>query len=339
MKSAMIAAAAGSFLAGLFPAAVSAQTSLTIYGVVDAGLVAERGGTEGNVTKLTSGVQSGSRLGFKGMEDLGGGLFAKFVVESGFGLDDGRMGQADADAPGGRLFGRQAYAGLGGRWGELTFGRQYTPHYLALEQTDPFSAGLAGDATNLMGSTLRMNNTVKFSTPAWSGFAGELAYGFGEVAGDRSANRQFGGSVGYVRGPLVLKLAHHRAEDVLGADRTRNTLLAGKFDFGMAAASLGVGVNRGIGDSEDRDYMLGVTVPVGAGSLLASYIRKDDRTAANSDADQWALGYTHSLSRRTNLYTSFARISNDPGAAYSVGNASEAGSGDKAFNIGIRHKF
>lgn len=324
---------------GTLASTASAQTSLTIYGVADAGVVTERGGATGNVTKLTSGVQSGSRLGFKGMEDLGGGMFAKFVLESGFGLDDGSMGQADATAPNGRLFGRQAYVGLGGRWGELTFGRQYTPHYLALEQADPFSGGLAGDSTNLMSTTLRMNNTVKLSTPTWGGLVGELAYGFGEVAGDNTANRQVGAAVGYANGPLVLKLAHHRAEDALGVDNARNTLLAGKFDFGMAAASVGVGVNRGLGDADDRDYMLGVTVPVGAGSILASYIRKDDRTGANSDADQWALGYTHALSKRTNLYTSFARISNDPGAAYTVGNASEAGSGDKAFNIGIRHKF
>lgn len=324
---------------GTLTGAASAQTSLTIYGVVDAGIVSERGGTAGSTTKLTSGVQSGSRLGFKGMEDLGGGLFAKFVVESGFGLDDGRMGQSDASAPNGRLFGRQAYVGLGGRWGELTFGRQYTPHYLALEQVDPFGTGLAGDSTNLMSTVMRMDNTVKFSTPAWGGFVGEVAYGFGETPGDNKSNRQVGAGVGYANGPLVLKLAHHRAEDALGIDQVRNTLVGGRFDFGMAAASLGVGMNRGLGDAKSRDYMLGVTVPVGAGSFLASYIRKDDRTLANSDANQWALGYTYALSKRTNLYTSFARINNDPGAAYTVGNASEAGTGDKAFNIGLRHKF
>lgn len=311
----------------------SAQTSLTIYGLVDAGVVYERGGPGGSVTKLTSGVQSGSRLGFKGIEDLGGGLSAKFALESGFGIDNGTMGQ------GGLLFGRQAFVGLGGRWGDVLLGRQYTPHFLALDEVDPFGTGLAGSSTNLMATVPRMNNTLKYSTPAWSGLTGELAYGFGEVAGDRSANRQFGASLGYLRGPLVLKLAHHRAEDAVGIDRSRNTLLAGKLDFGRATASLGVGLNRGTGTADNRDYMLGVTVPVGPGALMASFIRKDDRSLANSDADQWALGYTYSLSRRTNLYTSFARIDNDPGAAFTAGNATEPGSGDKAFNIGIRHKF
>lgn len=335
MKKSLIVLTAFGTLTGT----AAAQTSLTIYGVVDAGIVAERGGATGNTTKLTSGVQSGSRLGFKGMEDLGGGMYAKFVLESGFDLDDGTMGQADADAPNGRLFGRQAFVGLGGQWGELTFGRQHTPHYIALEQTDPFSVGLAGDATNLVNTVQRMNNTVKYSTPEWSGFVGELAYGFGEVAGDNTANRQVGAALGYANGPLLVKLAHHRAEDALGLDQARNTLLAGRYDFGMAAASLGVNVTRGLGIVDNRDYMLGVSVPVGSGSVLASFIRKDDRTGANSDADQWALGYTYALSKRTNFYTSFARISNDPGATYTVGNASEAGTGDKAFNVGIRHRF
>ena len=327
-SSLIVLAALGALAGSCF-----AQTSLTIYGIVDAGVVYERGAAAGNVTKLTSGVQSGSRLGFKGIEDLGGGLSAKFTLESGFNTDNGTLGQ------GGLLFGRQAWVGLGSRWGDLTFGRQYSPHFAALDQIDPFGTGLAGSSTNLIPTVTRMNNTVKLSTPAWSGFVGELAYGFGEVPGDSSANRQMGASVGYANGPLVLKLAHHTTENALGTDNARNTLLAGKFDFGRAAASLGVGVDRGLGDARSRDYLLGVTVPVGAGTFLASFIRRDDRSATNGDADQWAIGYTYALSQRTNLYTSFARINNEPGAAYTVGNATDLGSGDKAFNIGIRHKF
>jgi len=324
---------------GAFSTAASAQTSVTVYGTVDAGIVAERGGADGNVTKLTSGVESGSRLGFKGTEDLGGGLSAKFVLESGFKLDDGSMAQADADAPNGRLFGRQAYVGLGGNWGNVTLGRQYSPHYLALTQIDPFGAGLAGDSTNLVSTVLRMNNTIKYTTPEWSGFDGELAYGFGEVPGDTAASRQIGAAIGYDNGPLLVKLAHHSVENDTGTDRAHSTLLGAKYDFGIAAASLGVNVNKGFAGADSRDYLVGVSVPFGASTILASFIRKDDRTAANSDADQWALGYTYALSKRTNFYTAYGRIKNKNGAAYTVGNATEAGSGDKAFNIGIRHSF
>lgn len=311
----------------------AAQTSLTIYGLVDAGVVTEHGGPAGSVTKMGSGIQSGSRLGFKGMEDLGGGLFAKFALESGFNTDTGAQSQS------GLLFGRQAWVGLGGGWGDVTLGRQYTPHYLLLEQTDPFSAGLAGNAANLMSTVQRTDNTIKYTSPDWSGFSGELAYGMGEVPGNSTANQQIGASVGYARGPLMLKIAHQRVDNAIGTDNAKNTLIAGRYDFGRVAASLGVGMNKGLGAVDSRDYMLGVTVPVGAGNILASYIKKDDRSVLNADADQWAIGYTYALSKRTNLYTSYARISNNPGAAYTVGNASDPGTGDKALNFGLRYKF
>jgi predicted porin len=336
MKKSLIALA----VFGTIATSASAQTGVSIYGLVDAGVVSERGGAAGNVTKLTSGVQSGSRLGFKGTEDLGGGLSAKFVLESGFKIDDGTSAQPQpTTAPNGTLFGRQAYVGLGGQWGNVFLGRQYTPHYLALSQIDPFGAGLAGDAANFIPTELRMNNTIKYTTPEWSGFNGELAYGFGETPGDNKANRQVGASIGYANGPIVVKLAHQRIENAAATDRSRNTLLAGKWDFGVAAASLGVDVNKGVGIADSRDYLVGVSVPFGASTFLASYIRKDDRSALNRDANQWALGYTYAMSKRTNLYSSYGRVNNKNGATYTVGNATEVGTGDKTFNIGVRHSF
>jgi predicted porin len=329
MKKSLLALAVLSAFTGI----AYAQTSITVYGIVDAGIVSERGGPAGTVTKLTSGVQSGSRLGFRGTEDLGRGLAAKFVLETGIAIDTGGFNQN------GTAFGRQAYVGLSGGWGAVTLGRQYTPHYLAVVDVDPFAAGLAGYAPNLVTTVLRMNNTIKYTTPAWSGFIGELGYGFGEVPGNNTANRQIGAAVGYANGPLVAKLAYHTVDDAIGADRARNTLLMGKWDFGVAAASLGVNVNKGIGAIDNRDYIVGLSAPIGQNTFLASYIRKDDRSGLNNDASQWALGYTYAISKRTNFYTSYARINNDNGAAFTVGNASEAGSGDKAFNVGIRHMF
>jgi predicted porin len=347
---------------GTFAGTASAQTALTIYGLVDAGIVRESGGPNGSTTKLTGGVQNGSRLGFKGAEDLGGGLAAKFVLESGFDTSSGQSGQ------GGRLFGRQAYVGLGGNWGNVTLGRQYTPHYLAIADIDPFGVGLAGNALNLIPTVQRTDNTIKYTTPTWSGFVGDLAYAFGEQAGNNSAARQYGVSVGYANGPLVVKLAHQRANGpavapdtltgfpggIAPGDRSRNTFLGGKWDFGVAAASLAYNTNKGgIVAPDTRDWLLGVSVPYGAGTFLASYIRSNDRTATDADAHQWALGYTHAVSKRTNFYASWARISNDRDLTYRVGNATDTGgpvppgqtnpagfaTGDKAFNIGVRHLF
>lgn len=158
MKKSIVALAVLGALAGT----ASAQSSVTVYGVVDAGIVAEKGGAGGSVTKLTSGVASGSRIGFKGSEDLGGGLSALFLLENGFAVDNGALGQ------GGLLFGRQAFAGLGGGFGTVTFGRQYTPQYLTLALADPFVTGMAGDAANIMPNTgnasSRMDNAIKYAS-------------------------------------------------------------------------------------------------------------------------------------------------------------------------------
>lgn len=331
MKKHVIALAV---LSGIASVASAQTTNVTIYGLVDAGIVNERGGPGGNVTKLTSGVQNGSRLGFKGAEDLGGGLSAKFLLESGFNADNGTSSQ------GGLLFGRQAYVGLGGTsWGNILLGRQYSPHYLAVVDADPFGAGLAGTATNLMSTTVRMNNTIKYTSPDWSGLSGEVAYGFGEVPGDRSGNQQVGAAIGYVKGPLTIRLAHHHFSPQTSDDSVKNTFLMGKWNFGMAALSLGFNRNKGIDLVDNNDILAGVSIPFGVGTILASYIRKNDKSPANADAHQWAIGYTHAMSKRTNLYTSFAHMSNKNGSAFTVGNASDPGTGDKAFNIGVRHLF
>jgi predicted porin len=330
MRALLIVAAALLTLPGLS----QAQTNITIYGIVDAGLVRESGGPAGNVTALGGGVASGSRLGFKGKEDLGGGMSANFLMENGFNADAGSLGQ------GGLLFGRQMYVGLSGRFGEARLGRQYSPYYLALRDiADPFGAGLAGRAGNIMASNTRVDNMVDYTTPKFGGFFADLAYGFGEVAGDTQKNRTIGGAIGYAQGPLVAKLVHHQLNNATASDRTKNTLLTARYQFGWLEGSLGYAINKGTGTADSRDVIVGAAVPFGASRLLASYIRRDDRTPANRDAHQWAVGYLYGLSKRTDLYLAYARISNANGAVFKVGNATDNGSGDKAFNLGIRHTF
>lgn len=310
-----------------------AQTSITAYGIVDAGIVSERGGPAGSVTKLTSGVQSGSRLGFRGTEDLGGGLSAKFVLETGIAVDTGGFNQGNT------AFARQSYVGLNGNFGSVTMGRQYTPHYLVLTTIDPFGTGLAGDSQNLVASPTRMNNTIIYATPELAGFSADLAYGFGEVAGNSHANRQIGTSFGYAAGPLYVRLGHHRSEDAIASGTAKNTILGATYDFKVVKASFAYNRNTGFSTIDSRDWLAGVSVPFGPSTVMASYIRKDDKSAANQDAHQLAIGYTYALSKRTNFYTSYARIDNKNGAAFTVGSAIETGSGDKAFNLGVRHVF
>ncbi|MCL6485327.1 porin [Janthinobacterium lividum] len=310
-----------------------AQSSVTIYGVADAGLVFDKDAAGDRVNRVASGVASGSRIGFKGKEDLGGGLAATFVLESGFNIDTGTSGQ------GGRLFGRQAYVGLTGSAGAVTLGRQYSPYYLALRDVaDPFVIGLAGTASNIMATNYRVDNMLQYSTPTWNKLSGELAYGFGEVPGDNAKNRSMGGAMHYIDGPLNVTLTHHRAED-LQAKQKRNTLLATRYDFGVLQGNFGYADNRAIDSSKSNDILVGFSAPFGATKLVASYIRHNDKSKANRDAQQWAIGAFYALSKRSDLYTGYGHISNKNGATFVVGNATDDGTGTSGFNLGMRHTF
>lgn len=355
---------------GVFSGLAQAQSSVTVYGVLDAGFVRERGGINGNVTRISSGVVSASRIGFRGAEDLGGGWSGIFLLEAGSRIDTGEI-----DAPG-TLFNRHAYVGLKGPYGSFTLGRQYTPYYNALSQVgDPFAAGYAGSAKDLfptVGANTRTSNTLLYVSPNVRGMTGELAYSLGEQAGSSEAGRQIGAALSYSIGRLNARLAHnHRNNDITAAagaaqvppvpaaDRGigRNTLLAANYDFGPAKGYLAYSVDKGLNSAvlpnntnpyggirptastDSRDMLVGVSVPFGASTLLASYIRKEDRTALRQDADQWALGLNHALSKRTSVYTSYGKIKNRRGAGYTVGNNTDIGSGDSAYNVGVRHAF
>ncbi|NRR32760.1 porin [Oxalobacteraceae bacterium] len=328
-----------------------AQSNVTIYGIVDAGIVSERGGKAGSVTKVTSGVGSASRLGFKGTEDLGGGVNAFFVLESGIKADTGESDVA------GSIANRQSFVGLkSATAGSLSLGRQYTPYYNTLAQVaDPFAAGLAGSAKNLFpaaGNNVRTSNAVVYATPALNGFSGEASYALGEQSADNSASRQLGLSVGYANGPLTARAAYNSrnndttAPTLVNTTMGHNALVAVNYDFKVAKAFFAFGKDKGNFSStapknvDSNEILVGATAPVGpAGTLIASFIRKNDKLASNQDADQWAIGYSHALSKRTSTYVAYAKIKNKNGALYTVGNNSEVGTGDKAFNVGVKHSF
>ena len=344
MKKSLLALA----VLGTFASTAFAQTNVTIYGVADVGFSHVDNGAA-TTNRLDSGIQSGSRIGFRGTEDLGGGLSAIFTLENGFNIDNGTFGQPTATGAT-RLFGRQAFVGLNSGFGALKFGRQNNPIRNAVEAIDPFVIGLAGNAANVFNVYGdRADNTINYSLPAnvmgVSGVKGEFAYSLGELAGSTSLGRQFGLSVGYAGGPFSVLLAYHDQNLVTGtadAGQADTAFLGGTWDFGLAKLHAAYAVNKGetaLGNTTvDHDnMMLGVTVPIGAGRILASYIRRSDDIADARDADQWSLGYTYDLSKRTNLYTSYARTKND--ALASLGGAAAAGSDPSTFNVGIRHRF
>lgn len=361
MKPTFIVAA----LSVIAPLTVSAQTSSSaeVYGLMDAGVVVEQG-CKGDCarTRIDSGIASGSRLGVRGREELGGGTSAVYTVEAGVLNDTGAAEQHD------KLFNRQAYIGIDGPLGLVTMGRQYNMVYDTLTSVaDPFHGGMAGSASNLVGyTTKRYDNSIKYKTPrARSGLIGSLLYSYGESPFSTKVNRAYGGTVDYENGPVNISLTHQRKDNMLDATGTtpkvdqsaRNSLVAANINFGRFIGYAAFGQSRGEGSShwdmsnpygavaqalptdKSRDVLFGISVPMGATTWLASYIRKDDRTVLNRDANQIAVGASYAISRRTDFYASLAKIQNRNGAGYTVGNATNLGRGDRAVNVGMRHAF
>jgi predicted porin len=354
MKKSLIALAVLSAVAG----AAQAQSSVTVYGLVDMGLQRQDiGGT--TTTALDSGNQSGSRLGFKGSEDLGGGLKANFKLEMGVFADDGK-------SQGGRTFGRQSYVGLSGDFGAVNFGRQYTPMFIAVDSFDPFGTGLtsgtAGASTSSFGAAAyfepnvvgpRKDNSVTYSTNDLGGFTASLMYGMGnETPGNMQSGKYMSMSAAYTAGPLFVTGVYSDSQNATGKFATRSSLFAATYDFSVVKLAGAYSYIKDEGTPVvvyKRDvYSIGATVPVGAsGNFLVNYITSKNKNHEIKDADsnQTAIGYTHSLSKRTNVYTSYSYDRNGMGANMGSADSSPTfhpvagGATIKMFNVGIRHMF
>ncbi|KAF1036271.1 MAG: Outer membrane porin protein 32 [Herbaspirillum frisingense] len=200
---------------GAFAGVAHAQSSVTIYGIIDASLsynskVATTGTGNGNRMGVDSGAIKGSRIGFKGSEDLGGGLKALFNLENGFNLDTG------AAAQNGNLWGRTATVGLSGNFGAVLLGRQkdFTDDIAAFTSVNDFGGMVsqvhARDLDRTNGE--RVNNSIRYNTPNINGFYGSAIYGFGEQAGANTAGQSFGLGGAYSNGPFNVGLSYFQAK-------------------------------------------------------------------------------------------------------------------------------
>jgi predicted porin len=265
------------------------------------------------------------------------------VLETGFGIEQPEFRN------GSPLFGRQAFVTLSGGFGTLAVGRVYTPQFNLLSAVDPFGYGTVGQMVNIYQTDVRADNAVAYISPNFSGLtvtAGYVNHVSGaETAGNDNDVRVYALSPVYQNGPLMVGLNYHKINpQTAGAPDLNVWDLAGSYDFGVAKVAAAYG-KREVNRTDDRtSWMLGVTVPVSAaGKVLASYnYTKLDRAGPATDpkSSQWAVGYEHSLSKRTNLYVAYADISNKKGGTASVGDSSNGGAGyQSGFNLGIRHKF
>jgi predicted porin len=290
-----------------------AQSSVTLYGIADVGVIKHKG----SAAALESGLLSGSRLGFKGTEDLGGGLSAVFLLEAGLSLDTG--------GPENFSFNRQSYVGLGGGFGEIRFGRMWTAYDDLAWNTNPvfdsaFSPAVIRPSLGFVGNP---NNGIKYVSPEFGGVSGAFSTSLREGGTTRSTAFQ----VKYEAGPIYAGLAHQIDKD--GSDETKFTTLNGSYDFGAAKLLASYG-RFAIEGGKATDLTIGADVPLGAVTLSAGFVQT--KVDGLSDRlNSFGLGATYGLSKRTTLYAG-ARKVND--TASDLGVAPET-----TYGLGIKHTF
>jgi GBP family porin len=196
-------------MSGMFATAAHAQSSVTLYGLIDAGITYTNSQDGRSNWQETSGSVNGSRWGLRGAEDLGGGLKAIFTLENGFNIGNGKSSQE------GRLFGRQAFVGLASdQYGAVTLGRQYDSVVdylgpLALTGTQYGGTQFAHPFDNdNLDNSLRINNSVKYQSPNFDGFKFGALYGFSNQAGNFANNRAYSVGASYNYGPLNVAAAY-----------------------------------------------------------------------------------------------------------------------------------
>jgi predicted porin len=360
MKKSLLALA----VLGAFAGAASAQSSVTLFGVVDAAAKSVKNGDTTTRQLGTDGLAS-SRLGFRGVEDLGGGLQAGFWLEAGVAPDAGTAGGSNTTTGVTAFFNRRSTVSLMGGFGEVRLGRDYTPSFWNLTVFDPFGTNGVGSYLNLFASgaigtpllsgaktLVRADNTIGyFLPPNLGGFYGQVQVGAPEGG---TGNKYVGARVGYGVGPVNVAGAWGRTR-ISGPSVSpqRNLTMidfGGSYDVGFAqfmaqysrmTAEFVVGA--GTGDAKQTNYLLGVLVPMGQGQIRASYARaKGSELADPAVAKLYALGYVYNLSKRTALYGTYARIRNDGGAAFAVGTPPAVTAADltsSGYEVGIRHSF
>jgi predicted porin len=356
MKKSVVALAALA-VAGM----ASAQSSVTLFGVVDAGIsyydVKNAAGVKQSQWAQTTAGYNTSRLGFRGTEDLGGGLAASFWLEAGLSNDNGGTGGTavtSGTATATNFFNRRSTVSLSGGFGEVRIGRDYTPSFWNDTVFDPF--GTNGVGTNIIyaahssvlvgagqatdNNAVRTSNTIGyFLPPNLGGFYGQVQYGFDENVkttglARSKAGRNVSGRVGYANGPLDVAVAYGQST-VSDNIVTGNTVdaktfnLGASYDFGAVKAFAEVSRVKNtadlpvlFGDTNVNlnGYLLGATVPVGPGLIRVAYSQvKANIIGPDPRARKFALGYVHNLSKRTALYATYAHISNKDGANITTG--------------------
>ena len=358
---------------GLACGAVHAQSSVTLFGVVDLGVLHTRAGGVGSATALGNGGLSTSRIGFRGTEDLGGGLRAGFWLEGSLNPDSG-PGRATntnnqpsgATTAGPLAFDRMSFVSLShAQWGEVRLGRDFIPTHYNSIYFDPFNANgvaragnltFAGAGTGPLPTAIAGSNTLSYWLPGkLGGLYGMAMVGTGEnlSSAPNSDDGNFAGArLGYASGAFDVAAAYTRSQfsATTAIGNYTHANVGGTWDAGFAkffALYNRVTVRLAGGAVRKNTAEIGAHIPVfTVGRIRLSYAHLDDRSdsglaRSGDDARQIGVGYVHNLSKRTALYGTYARISNRGEARYTVsgGTAPVGGHSSSGWELGVRHTF
>ncbi|MEO6624967.1 MAG: porin, partial [Burkholderiaceae bacterium] len=281
------------------------------------------------------------------------GMSAIFDLQGGFSVDDGLTGQSGAGAswqgtPGvagsARIFGRQAYAGLKGGFGQITAGRQYAPYDNAFGSVD--AQGYT--ANSAMGSVWaggihadgngpgRIDNQLTYFTPAMGGFNAQLSWAPGEngVAGGANAGRYYGLGLGFANGPINVQFASESLKALAGGGTTNAWLLGGSYNLGVVRPYIAYGRAKNAVDTVDKSWSVGIAAPVGPVTLQVGWARETSDVngpARSTKVSGFGAQAVYSLSKRTNAYVEWMNVTIDNNTAIDGKN--------RRLGVGMRHDF
>lgn len=354
MKRSILAVA----VLGAMPAVSHAQSNVSLYGIVDAGLLYtsktfnSAGQNIGRTFAFSDSGYSPSQWGITGTEDLGGGLKADFKLESGFSPANGGFNNSN-----GNFFGRQAYVGLGGNFGEVRAGLQFSPFVYAVYDTDPRGFADFGDVQSIYGTSVFVtgvhnSNAIIYSTPTIAHLTGNIMYALGGKAGDFQAGRQYAASLKYDDGALLINAAYYNGN----SGGTVNTPIPSTVEFvgRMVGAGYRFGrltakaqfINFHVAGSFNNyvygaglDYAVLPQLDVNGGAWYTS-----DRNHSENHSVLTSIGAQYFLSARTTLYSQVGVVSNhgamNTGLSVAYPGVFFLGQGTTfGASAGIRHRF
>jgi predicted porin len=349
MKKLLIATAALAMVAGT----AQAQSSVTVYGVLDQSIGSFDNGAaaNGTLTANANNLLATQRLGFRGTEDLGGGLKANFVIEGG--LTNG----------GAQSWARATFAELTGSFGSVKLG--WTDLGTTNIDDTMSQAGNLGAAMTSVGGTAITNvtgdsdglgndnaNGIVYTTPNFNGFTVELGYkGQHTIAAgaatrtpnDNSVETQTGIRVDYSKGPLKVAVGQTKGKNEGAATADRKlTAYGASYDFGVASVGYTNIAAESSSTVEDKYNLFSVKVPMKNGIALHGVFQTAERNAADYDADGYTLAVTKAMSKRTTVYAAYSSIDNSTNARYGMrgtGAAAANGAEATAYAVGVLHTF